>query len=88
MSNCRAGCARPGSHATWGECARAADIQIDRHALKHGSIDRDKDRRLSRYEDARSQGLQPKSTRWKHVREAFETGGTTPTPITPTAAVA
>lgn len=79
---CRSGC-KTQDHDSWGECARAAAIQIDRHALAGNRMaEKDKDRRLGRYEDARNQGLQPKSTQWKHVNAAFETGGTTPTPIT------
>lgn len=73
--SCRAGCPTPGKHKTWGACARAADIQIDRHGLQNLNAEKDKDRRLSRYEDARNQGLQPKNTTWKHVNDAFEHGG-------------
>lgn len=79
---CRAGCPTPGAHRSWGECARLAGIQIDRHGLQHRSAEKDKDTRLSRYEDARRQGLQPKNTEWKSVREAFETGGIAPTEVT------
>lgn len=83
---CRSGC-REGGHASWGECARAAAIQIDRHALAgHKPAEIDKDKRLTRYESARNNGLQPKSTAWKHVRAAEETGGTRPTPVLPAAA--
>lgn len=78
--HCRAACPTK-DHKTWGECARAADIQIDKHGLKHRNIEKDKDRRLTRYADARKQGLQPKNTTWRHVRDAFETGGVTPTPL-------
>lgn len=73
--NCRTACLAPGTHRTWGECARAAAIQIDRHGLQSSGEEKDKDRRLGRYEDARRQGLQPKNTTWKHVRDAFENGG-------------
>jgi hypothetical protein len=78
--NCRSGCPTK-NHATWGECARAAEIQIDKHGLQNRNLELDKDRRLTRYADARKVGLQPKSTRWQHVREAFETGGVAPTPV-------
>lgn len=71
---CRSGCPTQ-DHGSWGECARRAAIQIDRHGLQNRNLERDKDKRLSRYEDARHQGLQPKNTEWSSVREAFETGG-------------
>lgn len=72
---CRSGCPTPGVHRTWGECARAADLQIDRHSLSVDlRLEKDKDHRLSRYEDARRQGLHPKSTQWRDVRNAFENG--------------
>lgn len=79
---CRSGCATK-DHKTWGECARAAALQIDKHGLLNGSAEKDKDRRLSRYESARDQGLQPRNTTWAGVREAFETGGKPHTPVVP-----
>lgn len=72
---CRSGCPSPGSHESWGACARAAELQVDKHGLQNRNVELDKDRRLSRYEDARRQGLQPKNTEWKNIRAAFETGG-------------
>lgn len=79
---CRTGCPTQ-DHTSWGECARAADIQIDRHALKHGGqqVETRKDQRLERYQSARANGLQPKSTQWKDVRAAEESGGVAHTPI-------
>lgn len=79
--SCRSGCTA-GGHRSWGECARAADIQIDRHGLQHSGLEKDKEKRLNRYADARSQGLQPKNTEWKSVRDAFESGGTAPSEVT------
>ena len=79
---CRTGCPT-GGHSTWGECARAANIQIDKHGLQHRDVEKDKDSRLSRYQDARQQGLQPASTSWRDVRSAFETGGVPETPVSP-----
>lgn len=77
---CRSGCSTQG-HASYGACLRAADIQIDKHGLLNSMVEKDKDKRLSRYEDARSQGLQPKNTQWKSIRESFETGGREHTPV-------
>lgn len=80
---CTTGCPTQ-DHRSWGDCVRAKGIQIDQHALKHSLAgEKDKERRLGRYQDARAAGLQPKSTQWKHVRECFETGGVAPTPIQP-----
>lgn len=72
--SCRTGCLTQ-DHSSWGACARAADFQVDVHGLQNRNVELDKDRRLSRYEDARRQGLQPKTTKWTDVRAAFETGG-------------
>lgn len=74
--SCRTGCPTPGSHESWGACARASDLQIDKHALAgHRPAELDKDKRLTRYAEARSQGLQPRSTGWSDVRRSFEDGG-------------
>jgi hypothetical protein len=79
--NCRSGC-RTKDHETFGECFRAADVQIDRHGLAgHRHLERDKDRRLGRYADARSQGLQPRDTSWGAIQSAFEKGGVDKTPV-------
>lgn len=72
--SCRSGCPT-GGHVTWGECARAADIQIDNHGLQNRNVEKDKDKRLSAYEDLKRDGIQPKQTTWKHIRHAYEHGG-------------
>lgn len=78
---CRTGCPTQ-DHASWGDCARAADIQIDRHALAHSRLaEKDKDRRLDSYASLRKDGLQPRSTTWSDVRDTYETGGTKPTEV-------
>lgn len=52
---CRSGCATQ-NHTSWGECARAANIQVGpadvtvRKVFDHG---------LESYRDARRQGVQP-----------------------------
>lgn len=79
---CRTGC-RTQDHATWGECARAAEIQIDNHGLAgFRGVEKDKDRRLTAYADLRKEGLQPASTTWKDVRATYEDGGKRPTEVT------
>lgn len=60
---CRTGCLSQ-DHGSWGECARAAAIQIDRHALASTSdarLEKRKDRTLARYRDMRRSGLQPEA---------------------------
>lgn len=80
---CRSGC-RTKDHQSWGACARAAEIQIDRHGLAgHRGAEKDKEKRLTEYADLRKDGLQPKSTTWKDVRQTYETGGTKPTEVNP-----
>lgn len=72
---CRTGCPTQ-DHATWGECARAAVIQIDNHSLKVDlRLEKDKDRRLDRYASLRKHRVQPRNTAWKNIRDAEERGG-------------
>lgn len=79
---CRSGCETQ-DHASWGECARAAHIQIDRHALTVGGrqVETRKDARLNRYAAARKSGLQPQSTKLRDIRAAEEYGGAPATPV-------
>jgi hypothetical protein len=72
---CRTGC-RTKDHRTWGECARAARLQIDGYSLVVDTrLDQDKDRRLGTYAALRKEGLQPKTTSWYDVRRAENDGG-------------
>lgn len=80
--SCRSGCLTQ-DHAGWGACARAARLQIDRHAFAgHRPAEKDKDARLTRYESARRSGLQPAGTQWRQIRDAEENGGVEKTPVT------
>jgi hypothetical protein len=57
---CRSGCPTK-DHASWGECARAMNLQVgDLTGQGQAKVT---DKRLSAYADARRQGLQPPSTR-------------------------
>lgn len=60
--HCRTACATR-NHDSWGECARAAHIQIDRHSLTQTGkeLDKRKDHTLARYRDLRKAGVQPKA---------------------------
>lgn len=84
--SCRSGCPTPGSHKTWGDCAKSADLQIDRHGLAgHRGVERDKDNRLDRYRSIRHAGVQPAGTSWRQIRDAEENGGVAKTPVMPAA---
>lgn len=80
-SVCRAGCSTPGLHQSWGQCLKAARVQFDLHSLKYGAIEKRKDKRLTAYESARNNGLQPANTTWPAIRAANETGGEAQTPV-------
>jgi hypothetical protein len=56
---CRHACTSQ-DHATWGECARSANLRIG--DLGTGTT-RNVDKRLNSYAQARSLGLQPPSTK-------------------------
>lgn len=78
---CRTGCPTQ-DHSGWGACARSAGIQIDRAGLSGArDVNRDGERRLTRYAQARKDGLQPKNTQWENVRAAEESGGVAPTVV-------
>lgn len=68
--SCAARCPTPGGHASYGACLRAKGIQIDKHALKHGDVDRQKDKTLNRYVSLREQGIHPQSPTKRHVDAA------------------
>lgn len=59
---CRTGCPTQ-DHATFGECARAANIQIDRYSLvgSNQPLEKAKDRTLERYRQLVSSGVQPEA---------------------------
>ena len=63
---CRSGCPTQ-DHDSWGECARAANLQV-------GPADRDArikwNRDLDEYRRVRKQGIQPKSVRRPAVEAA------------------
>lgn len=68
---CRSGCPTPGAHRTWGECARAARIQVNAD-FEQVSARKAWDTELAAYADARRQGIQPKGTQMHQVRQAVE----------------
>lgn len=69
--SCRTGCPTQ-DHATWGECARAASLQIG--DLGQG-VKKETDTRLNAYASARKQGLQPPTTRLADVQATMKAAG-------------
>ena len=67
MSECRSGC-REKSHASYAECLRAANPVVNLRATPNNSWDRE----LETYRDARSQGIQPATTRLADVQKALD----------------
>lgn len=75
VSKCRAACPT-GGHATWGECARAAHIQVPvQESQQHwgnGYTSKTWDKELDSYRKARADGIQPQSTKQKDIDAAVE----------------
>lgn len=69
MSNCRSGCATQ-DHASWGECARAAQLQIG--DVQGRNVNRAWDYELDAYESAVRQGIEPKTTQLADTRAAVK----------------
>lgn len=69
---CRSGCPTQ-NHGSWGECARASNIQMNAGDAAHmREVPKRKwDAELNAYADARRQGIQPAGTSMKAVRDAF-----------------
>lgn len=67
---CRTACPTPGVHRSWGECARAADIQVG--DLQNATGQKRWDRELNLYRSAREQGIQPASTRTADIHKAMD----------------
>lgn len=73
---CTSGC-RTQDHKSWGECMRAKGVTTS--GLESTGNDRTAqkkwDKELDRYREARSAGLQPKSTKTKDSIAALESNG-------------
>lgn len=68
---CRTGCPTQ-DHASWGDCLRASNIQMNAGDAKHTSeVPRKKwDNELQAYRDARAEGIQPAGTTYRHIDAA------------------
>lgn len=68
--SCRSGC-KTKDHATWGECARAANLKVS--AVMESEFSdafRKTETDLNAYRTARANGIQPAGTTVEKVREA------------------
>ena len=68
---CRSGCPTQ-DHASWGECARAANLRVAFCGVGGGDATKQKkwDAELQSYRDARAAGIQPATTRSKDIKAA------------------
>ena len=71
---CSSGCPTPGVHASWGECIRSKNMQLNGLQSLGGdrTAQKAQDKELNLYAEAKSAGLQPKSTRIADSRRALE----------------
>lgn len=71
---CSSSCPTPGAHDTWGACVRAKNLKS---AVSVPGKDYDRsgqrawDRRIDTYKQARSEGIQPASTRASDIKAAI-----------------
>jgi len=65
-------------HRTFGECMRSKNLQLNPN-LADNSANKNTERELQAYRDARAQGIQPAGTTMKKVREAVEISNATGT---------
>lgn len=69
---CRTGCTTK-DHGSWGECIRAAGLQIAPGETSPGQYtNKSWDNELDLYREARRQGIQPEGTTLPKIRAALE----------------
>jgi hypothetical protein len=78
-SKCRSGC-RTQDHASWGECAQAANFSIG-DAGKQRQM-KNSENELNAYKDARKAGIQPASTKMADVQKAVRMSDKVGTAVT------
>jgi len=71
---CRSGCPTPGSHKSWGECARAANLRVAYCGIGGGDATEQKrwDAELDLYRTARKQGVRPDGTKTNQIMRALK----------------
>lgn len=78
-SKCRSGC-KTQDHASWGECAQAANFSIGDAAKQRQMNNSEKE--LNAYKDARKAGIQPASTKMSDVQKAVRLSDKVGTAVT------
>lgn len=77
--NCSASC-KTKDHRSWGECVKSKNLRVG-WANSAAGIDLTKqkkwDSRLQEYRDARRQGIQPKSSKLRDIRQAVKVSNET-----------
>lgn len=72
--NCASAC-ETRDHATWGECRRAANMNVS-YCQSHKGADATRqkqwDRELNEYRDAKRQGISPRTTKTRDIRAAVD----------------
>lgn len=70
---CRSGCATQ-DHASWGECARKANLKVAYCGIGGGdaTVQKRWDGELDLYRSARAQGVQPEGTKTHQVMAALK----------------
>lgn len=69
---CRTGCPFPGSHSSWGECARAANVKVAYCGIGGGDYTKQKkwDAEIKAYRSARAEGIKPSGTTMPKIEAA------------------
>lgn len=71
-NNCRTGC-KTKDHASWVECAQAANIRVAYANSANGqdyTAQRKADKELDSYRSARAEGIQPAGTQTHQIEQA------------------
>lgn len=73
---CTTGCPNPGTHETWGACLKSKDLRAAVSIPGKGydrAVQSRWDKRIDAYKQARSEGIQPQSTRASDIQAAVKT---------------
>lgn len=73
---CSSGCLTPGAHKSWGECVRDKNLKSAVSIPGKGydrAVQSRWDKRIDAYKQARSEGIQPQSTRASDIQAAVKT---------------
>lgn len=65
------------NHATYGECLRSKNVRVA--DVTYTAANKKHTKELTSYAEARRQGIQPQSTRQKHIEQAVQASDKTGT---------